>query len=266
MIRPVACLLACLACLACLAWPCLTAAQAEAPMRVRAAPADVVEDNAVWVERLTGLFAEGVLTTEAKRSRGVVKWRGPVDVSIRGDAAARYVPALEDLLQELSRLTGLEMDLAVDQNWAGHIDIYVTDLDFYRPFFFTSSPGRGERFTCAAMPWAIDGEMKRSTIRINAGAVGERSAGACIVEEVVQSLGLLGESDAEVETVLHDRVGYLGLGVIDRLLLRTLYDARLEPGMSGEEALPLARAILTENLARMRCEEVADGRARRCRL
>ena len=252
--------------LASLAWPCAAAAAGESPMRVEAAPADVVEDDAQWRARLTDLFVEGVLTSEGKRSRGVVKWTGPVDVSIRGDAAERYVPALEALLVELSRLTGLAIDLSIDQNWAGHIDIYVTDLDFYRPFFFTSSPGRGERFTCAAMPWAIDGEMKRSTIRINAGAVGGRAAEACIVEEVVQALGLLGESDAEVETVLHDRVGYLGLGVIDRLLLRTLYDARLEPGMSGEEALPLARAILTENLARMRCEEVADGRARRCRL
>jgi len=72
---------------------------------------------------------------------------------------------------------------------------------------------------------------------------------ACLLEELTQSLGLFGETERETETLLHDGIGYEGLGQIDHLLIRALYDPRLEIGMSNGEASALARTILGELLA-----------------
>ncbi|MGF1563119.1 MAG: DUF2927 domain-containing protein [Geminicoccaceae bacterium] len=229
-------------------------------------PADLLEDTRMWRDRLLAVFDEGVLSDEAKRERGIVKWTKPVDVSIRGDAADRHAEALYDLLDELSALTGVTTDLHVNQNWAGDIDIYITDLDFYRPFFLTSDHSGKELFTCAAMPWHQDGVLRRSTIKINAGAVGDVTAWACVLEEVVQSFGLMGEVDGETDTILHDGIGYAHLGIVDRVLIRTLYDARLRPGMSRQHALPVAREIIGEQLKRVQCTARSARAPRRCIL
>lgn len=78
-------------------------------------------------------------------------------------------------------------------------------------------------------------------------------------------MGLLGEVNGETETLLNDHVGYQGLGIFDRMLLRTLYDPRLRPGLSREAALPIARTILDEHLAAMTCFD-SEAVARRCDL
>ena len=75
------------------------------------------------------------------------------------------------------------------------------------------------------------------------------------MEELTQSLGLFGETEAETETLLHDGIGYEGLGLLDHLLIRTLYDPRLMIGMSNEEASPLAAMILDELLAAKLADE-----------
>ncbi len=217
-------------------------------MEVRKKPAAVIDDDPAWPARLLALFEEAVLHDEAKRPRGVNKWTGPIDLSLRGDAAGDVAVYVEEIAAELSELIDLPIELYVDNNWAGDIDIYITYWKNYWPFFMQATkPGR-HLFTCAVLPWVDKGRIKRATIKINAGVLDRATVRACLLEELTQSLGLFGETEQETETLLHDGIGYEGLGQIDRLLIRTLYDPRMEIGLSNDRAAPLALVILNERL------------------
>ncbi|MGI9490153.1 MAG: DUF2927 domain-containing protein [Geminicoccaceae bacterium] len=220
-------------------------------MEVRKKPEAVIDDDPAWPERLLALFEEAVLHDEAKRPRGINKWTGPIDLSLRGDAADDVAVYVEEIAAELSELIDLPIELYVDQNWAGDIDIYITYWKNYWPFFMQSTePGR-HIFTCAVLPWVDRGRIKRATIKINAGVLDRATVRACLLEELTQALGLFGETEEETETLLHDGIGYEGLGAIDRVLIRTLYDPRLTLGLSNERAATIASVILNEQLAKL---------------
>jgi hypothetical protein len=219
-------------------------------MEVRPKPVIVIDDDPAWNERLVALFEETVLHDEAKRPRGINKWTGPIDLSLRGDAADDVAPFVETVAEELSSLIGQPIELYVDQNWAGHIDIYITYWKNYWPFFVQSNePGPRRVFTCAVLPWVDHGRIKRATIKINAGVIDKATVRACLLEELTQAMGLFGETEAETETLLYDSIGYEGLGEIDRILIRALYDPRLKIGMSNGEAIAVASTIFDELLS-----------------
>ena len=213
--------------------------------RPRAVPSNSPE----WQARMVALFEEGVLFDEAKRPRGINKWQRPIDLSIRGDAADDFAPFIEDVAIELSDIIGLPIELYVNKNWAGNIDIYITYWKNYWPFFIQATDPSVKVFTCAATPWSLHGLFRRSQIKINAGVIDAGTARACLVEELVQSLGLLGEVTSETDTILNDDIGYQGIGAIDELMLRVLYDQRMTAGLPNNEAILLARNLIAEQLA-----------------
>ncbi len=218
-------------------------------MEVRNRPVMEMTSRQDWPSHLAALFEEAVLHDEIKRPRGVVKWVVPIDLSLRGDAAADFAIYVETIAAELSGLIDLPIELYVDQNWAGNIDIYVTYWENYWPYFMQSLDPEDRIFTCAAVPWVDHGTIKRSTIKINAGVLDDPTTRACLLEELLQSLGLFGETEIETQTILHDGVGYEGLGEIDRLLIRTLYDQHLTPGMTIDTAMPIAKTLIDRWLA-----------------
>ena len=66
---------------------------------------------------------------------------------------------------------------------------------------------------------------------------------ACIEEELAQALGLLNDDDEVRPSIFNDDQEFALLTRHDELLLRILYDPRLRPGMSMDEAMPLVRQI-----------------------
>lgn len=69
---------------------------------------------------------------------------------------------------------------------------------------------------------------------------------SCIHEELAQGLGLANDSPAARPSIFNDDEEFGLLTTHDELLLRMLYDRRLRPGMTPEEAAPIARVIATE--------------------
>lgn len=229
--------------------PAVAAEPLNLPVLSDHKPAAVPRNEPAWQARMEALFEEGVLFDEAKRPRGINKWMRPIDLSIRGDAADDFAPFVEDIAVELSELIGLPIELYVNENWAGNIDIYITYWEKYWPFYVQATDPSVRVFTCAAIPWVLDGLFKRSQIKINAGVIDEGTAKACLVEELVQSLGLLGEVTSETDTILNDDIGYQGIGPIDAMILQVLYDPRMIAGISNEPAMAMAKAIIAEHLA-----------------
>jgi hypothetical protein len=59
-------------------------------------------------------------------------------------------------------------------------------------------------------------------------------------------MGVPNDDNTVRPSVFNDPGGATTLAEIDRIMLRLLYDERLEPGMAWEEAEPIARQILMD--------------------
>ncbi len=69
---------------------------------------------------------------------------------------------------------------------------------------------------------------------------------SCIHEELAQGMGLANDSPAARPSIFNDDDEFALLTRHDELLLRMLYDPRLTPGMSAEEARPTVQTIAAE--------------------
>lgn len=72
---------------------------------------------------------------------------------------------------------------------------------------------------------------------------------SCIHEELAQGMGLANDDPTVRPSVFNDDEEFALLTYHDELLLRILYDPRLRPGMTEEEATPIVRKIAGELLA-----------------
>ncbi|WP_424831196.1 DUF2927 domain-containing protein [Ruegeria sp.] len=69
---------------------------------------------------------------------------------------------------------------------------------------------------------------------------------SCIHEEIAQGLGLSNDSPTARPSIFNDDDEFALLTSHDEKLLSMLYDPRLTPGMSGEEARPVVRILARE--------------------
>lgn len=72
---------------------------------------------------------------------------------------------------------------------------------------------------------------------------------SCIHEEIAQGLGLTNDSPDARPSIFNDDEEFALLTTHDELLLRILYDPRLRPGMTEDEARPIVEVIAAELLA-----------------
>jgi Protein of unknown function (DUF2927). len=232
----------------------------DAPARAQAAttsgmPALVLDapdesPSVAGADGMARLFDEGALHDELKREHSLARWTHAVNVTLRGDAAAHWFPKAAAIAADLERATGLDITVHEQPFWAGDIDVVVTNVRGYWPPMVSLANGRrDEPFTCIALPMVLDGEIRSARIHINAAVVGPDNAEACLAEELFQAMGLFGEVDGHPSgTLLNDDVGYRRIGPIDRMLLSVLYDPRLSPDMSADDARAAAGKILAERL------------------
>ena len=70
---------------------------------------------------------------------------------------------------------------------------------------------------------------------------------SCAYEEPIQAMGLFNDDDTLFNTLFTDAFKeYLFPTELDWMMLRILYDERIENGMTRDEAMPIVRQILTE--------------------
>jgi len=67
---------------------------------------------------------------------------------------------------------------------------------------------------------------------------------ACIEEELAQVMGTMNDHDMVRPSVFNDDQEFALLTVHDMALLRLLYDPRIEPGMTPEQAMPIVRDLI----------------------
>lgn len=243
---------------------------ADGGLRDERSPADAPFSN----DDLLINFEKIALNREYRRENGelieertptrVSRWTGPVRYRLIGDGAtAQDAADYRDLAQRLSDLTGLEVSEAAGPGAGPAPNVVIRILgpkgrrDFINQLEEEGAADRMPlivewaddiRYPCVGQIGYIDSARGRITgalIVIKAELEGLFRK-SCIHEELIQSLGLLNDDDDVRPSIFNDDQEFALMTEHDELLLRVLYDNRLSPGMSAEEALPIVPEIIAE--------------------
>lgn len=100
---------------------------------------------------------------------------------------------------------------------------------------------------CLVLAFSIDGSPEYSqAVALIRGEHPDLMRLACIHEELAQGLGLANDSPRARPSIFNDDEEFALLTTHDELLLKMLYDDRFRPGMTIDEAAPIARVIARE--------------------
>ena len=102
------------------------------------------------------------------------------------------------------------------------------------------------RSDCFAMAGIRDGRLQAMAF-IRDGQ-SSRKTKLCVVQEMTQALGLIGDLDGRWDTNFASWGGADHLTEADRDLIRILYDDRLQHGMSESVGMPIVQQIIAEGL------------------
>lgn len=217
-------------------------------------------------------FAEDVMIGSKPGAR-LVKWtRAPtirietMTLGARDEATGRGIPvpdatepshyaALRKHIVSLSPLAGLPLRLMPrDIGSGGDIVITIVPRTLMSSVSFPGVPERTLRHLlgpgrCFFLIWpSRDWAVQKARIVINSN-LEEEHINHCLLEELVQSLGLPNDSDRLRPSVFNESAMLTELSDLDRVLIRTMYDPRIEPGMNLGIFREKAEAILATYMA-----------------
>lgn len=207
----------------------------------------------------------------------LARWTGPVVMqavfgpSVTADQRIKDKALLNAYAKRLSRLTGHRITTGARSNFTV-LFAGLDDADFVRnrvnqllPYMsdadlalFATPPRQFYCLVTAGGPAAEPLRYSRGVALIRA----EQPAlmrEACIHEELAQGLGLRNDSQRARPSIFNDDDEFARLTSHDEKLLAMLYDPRLRPGMSIEDALPLIPTLAAEQMGLE--PDVDDGAA-----
>ena len=118
-------------------------------------------------------------------------------------------------------------------------------LDFVKAWHKSRSPCAGSIYWTNRRDEGKFGHINGGVITIRTD-LGPTMLSACVEEELSQIMGLPNDNKDVRPSIFNDDQEFGLLTEHDALMLRTLYDDRLRPGMSVDEAMPKVRQILNE--------------------
>ena len=217
-------------------------------------------------------YARGA--TPARRGRGaggqLSRWTGPVRIGVEFGASVQPAQRTRDgnsitgYAARLARVTG--HPIAMARGRGANFHVFVAGEDD-RAYFL-------ERLqqvipSISAEELALFRDLPRSFYCLVVAVSGSRNPNAytravaliraehpdlvrlsCIHEEIAQGLGLPNDSPEARPSIFNDDDEFALLTNHDELLLKMLYDPRLEPGMTAAEARPVTRIIARELMGR----------------
>ena len=254
--------------------------QAAGKLRTDRAPADApytAQDLERTFQRIAFSyefqFRGGRLVNEPLQ-KPLNRWHGKIRYRIIGDAAtpedAAEVARLTREIGDLTGLTFVPSDDAHDMlisiaSPAGEAEI----AQFFRERRMGTYRRRYQlwrqtrSWICGAtMSGASDGSGRLVYAHIFMGSEVEGILRtSCLHEEIVQALGLTNDHPDARPSIFNDDQEFAVMTDHDATLLRVLYDPRLEPGMSEDEAMPIVRQVLPHHM-----DAVSPNLARRTEL
>jgi hypothetical protein len=237
-------------------------------LRVDGGPVDAPFSAAMLAtnfERIA-LFDEYTLTAGrfvARESPSRLRrWDGPVQLqthfgrSVTPTRQAADQAVLATYARRLSRVTGHAV-ITVPEG--GNFHVLYLDRDELRAAgdlvralvpgvgreTVAAIEGMGRSTFCAVFAFSEPGgrSVYRKAVAIIRAEHPDLLRRSCVHEEIAQGLGLPNDSAGARPSIFNDDEEFALLTRHDELLLRMLYDRRLTPGMTPDEARPIVRAI-----------------------
>jgi len=226
-----------------------------------------LEDNFIRI----ALFDEYTTTAEQliahETESRLRRWEQPVRLKIEFGPSVPLAQRSSDrgkikhYINRLSRITGVPIRLT---SGAANYNVLILNEDERR----AAGPRLRELVpTISAASLRAVTDMSRSTLcLVFASFSGDKTATydkavavirgehpdllrlSCIHEELAQGMGLANDSPAARPSIFNDDEEFGLLTYHDELLLKMLYDRRMQAGMSAQEARPIAKLIAAELL------------------
>lgn len=229
---------------------------------------DTVPQNQIdEIENLTRFFDSIVFDSEfdkGRHERVLAKWQTPLTIALSGFSADRHEWTIKHHARMLSDITGLNIRVLTPGARGANVVIRfvpATKMDsqpiakvapeLLRQLAFSS----GCYFVAYRDP---PGQIVNSVIVVNSDRT-DQEIRHCLLEEMVQSLGLPNDSNQMRPSIFSDHDRLVNLPRADTILLKTLYHPDMRPGYSRQQARDAAHRIIAALLA----EEggpVASGR------
>lgn len=170
----------------------------------------------------------------AHRFGRLIRWTDPIQVEVSGPNASAYMPEVNRHLAKLRGLTALPIE--VIGAWApwkrANLEIVFTT---------------GAYDAQAACRTEIrDRNYRIVHARVFIHGPNPALRRHCIAEELTQAMGLADDSQLIADSIFDDDSRAQQLWPWDELMVLTLYDRRLRPGMSVSQAMPYVRMVVSE--------------------
>lgn len=194
------------------------------------------------------------------------RWTGPIRLAVEFGASVPLDQRRADrseiqaYLTRLSRLSGLPIRLVADRpNFLVLIGnpaerrALGARIRAFRPgtseAAIRSVVAMAPATYCTAFSYS-QGRSPRydRALAVIRGELPDQMRLACIEEELAQALGLVNDSPRARPSIFNDDQEFAALTRQDELMIRLLYDARLTPGMTLDEARPIIDVIAAELL------------------
>jgi len=205
------------------------------------------------------LRAEAADDVDLAGNISIAKWVKPVRYQVVG-GGPEDVAKVASLVMRVRRLTGIDIAPATAQE----PNITLSFVPFRHRnnavFQLTDRGALGPSVGGMVMRWRdterekclglisvdpVSGVIAKADILIK-DELPARIRDACIVEEIVQSLGLMNDDPLARPSIFNDSQEFLDLTSHDEFLLRILYDPRIRAGMTLREVRPLVRQIIRD--------------------
>jgi len=183
----------------------------------------------------------------------VRKYDGPVRVFVDNQAALDRRAQLTNVINEVGRrIKHLDIALTGQRSDANMVVSLVRERDLGRAIQALYGRDEAPRIQRSLEPQCLSGYSKDDSYRIRHAEVilvvdaGEFTFYDCAYEEILQALGPINDDASIPWTMFNDAVHMGFFDIYDQLLLNVLYDPRIRPGMSRQEARAVLPAILPE--------------------
>jgi hypothetical protein len=207
------------------------------------------------------------------------RWQGPVRWAVYAAPAeqARLRPLVQGLAARLAGLTGLDFRpagaVSGPPSPPANLQIWVVPerierlllsfppdapatgdagrlvrariAGFIRTWYAAAGSPCAAQFFNVERPAAEAGTILGALVLIRAG-LPDALLRSCVEEELAQAMGLPNDDASVRPSIFNDAKEFGVLTAHDELLLRVLYDPRLEPGMTPGTAMPVVRQIIAE--------------------
>lgn len=188
-------------------------------------------------------------------SSSVLKWSSPVRVRLAGNPDESDRERVQLYLIWLRSLTGLPITIATPYERPNLYVFFVPKNDFWnvveRAGWRSESIRAFVRLVnCFGLVNGISNNKPYATLGIRTDW--ERPLiESCLLEELVQVLGMPADTEMLRPSIFSRKDAVRELSLNDKILIRTLYDGSITPGMRREDAMRVAREVIAGLVARV---------------